>query len=65
MVAPVRLMTLAYLHVICALIAADKGAVPLVFPVKTLIPTAKAAATKSAFVRLANSPARALDGKEL
>ncbi|AIF93808.1 hypothe [Shigella dysenteriae 1617] len=31
MVAPVRLMTLAYLHVICALIAADKGAAPLVF----------------------------------
>ncbi len=26
MVAPVRLMTLAYLRVICALIAADKGA---------------------------------------
>ena len=31
MVAPVRLMTLAYLRVICALIAADKGAAPLVF----------------------------------
>ncbi|GAB0653036.1 hypothetical protein NB16F96_14780 [Escherichia coli] len=31
MVAPVRLMTLAYLHVICALIVADKGAAPLVF----------------------------------
>ncbi|AIL35826.1 hypothetical protein SFK227_1946 [Shigella flexneri K-227] len=34
-------------------------------PVKTLIPTTKTAATKPAFVRLANSPARALDGKEL
>lgn len=69
MVAPVRLMTLAYLRVICALIAADKGAAPLVFaiahfiPVKTLITTTKTAATKPAFVRLANSPARALDGK--
>ncbi|AAN80501.1 hypothetical protein HMPREF1621_03786 [Escherichia coli A25922R] len=31
MVAPVRLMALAYLHVICALIAADKGATLLVF----------------------------------
>ena len=71
MVAPVRLMTLAYLHVICALIAADKGATLLFFaiahfiPVKTLIPATKTAATKSPFVRLANSPARALDGKEL
>ncbi|CDK91037.1 FIG00640744: hypothetical protein [Escherichia coli IS29] len=34
-------------------------------PVKTLIPATKTAATKSPFVRLANSPARALDGKEL
>ncbi|VZZ87830.1 conserved protein of unknown function [Escherichia coli] len=31
MVAQVRLMALTYLHVICALIAADKGATLLVF----------------------------------
>jgi len=34
-------------------------------PVKTLIPGAHAAATESPFVRLANTPARALDRKEL
>jgi len=34
-------------------------------PVKTLLPSAHAAATKTSLVRLADTPARALDGKEL